>query len=140
MSQGCLVIDKKGFLVKFQNICVESAKLGIIKGSDNLKHSILELIETAKTSPDPKGQLSLLRESLEDFYGAPNAFARFAEKLFPIGSVLTLFNDNYDTLLAEKAIPADTGMAEASITLRQRNFIDSKFKKASNAKLYFAKC
>ena len=137
MSQGCLVFNKKDFLVKFQNICLESAKLGVIKGSDNIKNQILNLIETAKTSPDPKGQLDLLKESLEDFYNSSNPFAQFAGKLFPIGSVLTLFNVNYDSSLAEKATSADAGAAKASVILRQRNFIDSKFKKASNAKLYF---
>ena len=136
---GCLVTNKVDFWMKFQKLVDDSVPMGVLKGSTYLKNSIKQLIEDARTSAQPESQLALLKSALEEFYNAPNAYGRFIGTLFPLGDALVLFNPKYDQTLDDNKTVSSTyeETAKSSRITRSRNFLDSYFKEAPNAKLYF---
>ena len=136
---GCLVPNKQGFWLKLKDIIDESVTLGMDKGPVFIKSKIFDLIEEARTSPQPESQLALLKTSMEEFYNAPNPYGRFISGWFPLESALLLFNPKYDQALDDNKTVSSTfeETAKSSRIVRSRNFVDSKFKDAPNAKLYF---
>ena len=136
---GCLVSDKGAFWLKLKKLCDESATMGMSKGSIHIQQGISHMLEEARTSPKPDEQIALLKEALEEYYKAPNPYGRFINTFFPLGSALLLFNPKYDQALDDSKTVSSTfeETAKESRIIRSRNFIDSKFKDAPNAKLFF---
>lgn len=60
---GCLVPNKQGFWLKLKDIVDESVTLGMDKGPVFIKNKVFDLIEEARTSPQPESQLALLKTS-----------------------------------------------------------------------------
>lgn len=136
---GCLVSDKRAFWLKLKKLCDKSAAMGMSKGSIHIQQGISHMLEEARTSPKPNEQIALLKEALEEYYKAPNPYGRFINTFFPLGSALLLFNPKYDQALGDSKTVSSTfeETAKESRIVRSRNFIDSKFKDAPNAKLFF---
>ena len=132
----CLIPSKTDILTTLKELCDESVKMGFAKGKYNLKYKINELIQQARQSPEPEPQLNLVREVIEMFYASPNVYGKFINNILPLNSVLPLFNANYEEE-SHTAIPATKQEAVAIRQLRQKRFLDSKFKGAPNAKLFF---
>ena len=137
--QGCKVYSKDDFIKEIINICDESSILGDIQEvSLGLKQRVKDLIDIARSTSDPEQQLGMLREALDEFYNSPeDDYGQFLGDMLPRGHADLLFNTNYDNTLDEKPVPSFGGAGKSSVILRKRNFITSKFPKASNAKLYF---
>ena len=95
----CLIPSKNDILVSLKKICAEGVKIGGAKGKFNIKHQINELIQQAKNSPEPEAQTNLLRETIEEFYGASNPFGKFINNVLPLTSVLPLFDFNNNACL-----------------------------------------
>ena len=133
---SCLIRDKNEVYVFLKNTCDESVKLGRVGGYNHAKAQIQEMIANIKQSPSPESQLNLLREAFTDFYGSSNAYGKFINNLISLSDVLSLFNDNYSDVLAQPT-PPTREQAVTNRQLRQRRFLDSKFRNATNAKLYF---
>lgn len=135
---GCLILSKNDVILKLKDACNEGAPLGL-KAWTVIQKRIMEMIENAKTSPSPESQLQLLQDSLNMFYKSPTPWGRFISRMFPIGKAMILFNNDTNTQLAENKTVSSTfeETAKASRQLRQRNFLENKFKRAPNAKLYF---
>ena len=132
----CLIPSKNDILVSLKKICAEGVKIGGAKGKFNIKHQINELIQQAKNSPEPEAQTNLLRETIEEFYGASNPFGKFINNVLPLTSVLPLFDFNNTEVLPTE-IPATKREAVATRQLRQNRFLETKFKGSPNAKLFF---
>ena len=135
---GCLILSKNDVILKLKDACNEGAPLGL-KAWTVIQKRIMEMIENAKTSPSPESQLQLIQDSLNMFYKSPTPWGRFISRMFPIGKAMILFNNDTNTQLAENKTVSSTfeETAKASRQLRQRNFLENKFKRAPNAKLYF---
>lgn len=132
----CLIPSKTDILITLKKLCDESVKMGVAKGKYNIKYKINELIQQARQSPEPEPQLNLVRETIEMFYASPNVYGKFINNILPLSSVLPLFNANYMEE-SHTAIPATKQEAVAIRQLKQKRFLDSKFKDAPNAKLFF---
>ena len=133
---SCLIRDKNEVYLFLKQTCDESVKLGRVGGYNHAKAQIQEMITNIKQSPSPESQLNLLREAFTDFYGSSSAYGKFINNLISLSDVLSLFNDNYSDVLAQPT-PPTREQAVTNRQLRQRRFLDSKFKNATNAKLYF---
>lgn len=132
----CLIPSKTNILITLKRLCDESVKMGVAKGKYNIKYKINELIQQARQSPEPEPQLNLVREAIEMFYASQNSYGRFINNILPLSSVLPLFNANY-TEESHTVIPATKQEAVAIRQLKQKRFLDSQFKDAPNAKLFF---
>ena len=133
---SCLIKDKAEIYSYLNRICLENAPLGMSRCLINIYTKMKEIVDRAKQSPNPASQLTLIREAFEEFYNSSDPIAKFYSTNFPLSNVLPLFDDNYRDVLAQPT-PPTREEAAASRQLRQKRFLDSKFKGAANAKLYF---
>ena len=137
---NCLVNSLDQFLDIIVDICDTSSELDIDEASNSIEHQLKEVIKNALNSPEPAQQINLLKQALNVFYDNPNDdYGGYLSEMYPRGYAISLFNTNYNENLAAPSPISSTfeERAAASRKLRQKNFLDSKFKGAPNAKLYF---
>lgn len=137
---GCKINSRQDFVNSIIRICNSSRKLGVKQGSEYIRTQVSDMIQIAKSTSEPESQLQLLREALDVFYNAPgDIYGKFLSMMFPKGVSNLLFNPDYNETLAEDKAVSSTyeEAAKAGRIVRQKNFLDSKFKNAPNAKLYF---
>lgn len=133
---SCLVQNKGQLLVELMQMCDYSASLDMGKGTAHIQKTLKNLIENARNSSDPESQLGMLKEALHDLYNSGDPYGDFIDVYFPLGDALLLFNITYDQSLTSPTVsPEEAG--KASKVFLTRNFLESKFKNAPNAKLYF---
>lgn len=136
----CKVSSKKDFIAQIVKLCNNSAKLGLVKGPSYIKNGITSMIELAKASSEPEQQIQLLKETLNDFYNATNTpYGAYLSRMLTEASKNQLFSEKINPKLAENKVVSSTfeETAKASNQMRQRNFLETKFKGSLNAKLYF---
>ena len=137
---GCKINSTQDFIDDIVKICDHSCQLDTNEGSVYIKQQIADLIRIAKTTSEPEAQLQLLNEALDAFYSNPtDEYGQFLSMMFSKGDAALLFNPDYDETLAEDKAVSSTyeEAAKAGRILRQKNFLDTEFKNAPNAKLYF---
>ena len=136
----CKVSSKKDFIAQIVKLCNNSAKLGLIKGPSYIKNGITSMIELAKASSEPEQQIQLLKETLNDLYRATDTpYGAYLSRMLTEASKNQLFSEKINPKLAENKTVSSTfeETAKASNQMRQRNFLETKFKGSPNAKLYF---
>lgn len=136
----CKVSSKKDFIAQIVKLCNNSAKLGLIKGPSYIKNGITSMIELAKASSEPEQQIQLLKETLNDLYKATDTpYGAYLSRMLTEASKNQLFSEKINPKLAENKTVSSTfeETAKASNQMRQRNFLETKFKGSPNAKLYF---
>ena len=133
---SCLVPNIDAFAEEIVTLCDSTIGLNV-KEIDSLLHNgVKAMIERARTSPEPESQLKMLREMFDEFYATDDEYSNFFSEMMPQGRVHVMFNTNYGQ--ASDKQPSQTGEAAKSRKItKPRNFLDSKFKGAPNAKLYF---
>lgn len=137
---NCLVNSLDQFLDIIVDICDTSSILDIDEASNNIEHQLKEIIKNALNSPQPDQQINLLKQALNVFYDNPSDdYGGYLSEMYPRGYAISLFNMNYNENLATPSPISSTfeERAAASRKIRQKNFLDSKFKGSPNAKLYF---
>ena len=137
---NCLVNSLDQFLDIIVDICDTSSMLDIDEASNNIEHQLKEIIKNALNSPQPDQQINLLKQALNVFYDNPSDdYGGYLSEMYPRGYAISLFNMNYNENLATPSPISSTfeERAAASRKIRQKNFLDSKFKGSPNAKLYF---
>ena len=138
--KGCKVFSKDDYIDSIISICDESANMDLNAGATHIENGIKKLIDDARLTSEVDKQLQLLNEALDEFYANPeDDYGQHLSLLFPPGQKSLLFNPNRDESLAENHAVSSTfeEAAKASRNLRQKNFLETKFKHAPNAKLYF---
>lgn len=136
---ACLTTKPK-LIAQISKLCNESVSLGIIKGQIHIENGIKELLEIARNSPDPEGQIQLLNDTLDTFYNATNTkLGSYLSRMFPKGHKALLFNPKYSEVLADNKTVSSTfeETAKASRIVRSNNFLEAQFPEAPNSKLYF---
>lgn len=136
---SCLITKPK-LLLQISKLCNESVSLGVIKGQLHIENGIKELLEIARNSPDPEGQIQLLNDVLDTFYNATNTkLGSYLSRMFPKERKTILFNPRHNEALADDKTVSSTfeETAKASRIIRSNNFLEIKFPGSSNAKLYF---
>ena len=136
---SCLISSVDEFADLLIDMCDESFTMDLIDGSIHIQNAIQSIIDDARKSPNPESQLAMFRKAIEEFYGGQNVYSNFIKTVLPLGNALVLFNPKYNQILDEIKTVSSTfeETAKSSRITRSRNFLDSKFKDAPNAKLYF---
>ena len=136
---SCLISSVNEFADLLIDMCDESFTMDLIDGSIHIQNAIQSIIDDARKSPNPESQLAMFRKAIEEFYGGQNVYSNFIKTVLPLGNALVLFNPKYNQTLDENKTVSSTfeETAKSSRITRSRNFLDSKFKDAPNAKLYF---
>ena len=137
---GCKVLSKYDFIGQICEICDYSSNLDLEEGAKYIESAISKMIQTARSTSESKKQLKMLSDALDEFYNSPeDDYGQYLTLMFDPGTKSLLFNPNYDKKLADnKAVSSNfEEAAKASRNLRQRNFLETRFKNAPNAKLYF---
>ena len=137
---GCKVLSKDDFIGQICEICDYSSNLDLEEGAKYIEQAISKMIKTARSTSESKKQLKMLSDALDEFYNSPeDDYGQYLTLMFDPGTKSLLFNPNYDKKLADnKAVSSNfEEAAKASRNLRQRNFLETRFKNAPNAKLYF---
>lgn len=136
----CKIPSKKDFIAQIVKLCNNSAKLGLIKGPSYIKNGITSMIELAKASSEPEQQIQLLKETLNDLYKATDTpYGAYLSRMLTEASKNQLFSEKINPKLAKNKAVSSTfeETAKVSNQMRQRNFLEAKFKGSPNAKLYF---
>jgi hypothetical protein len=134
---SCLVPNSDAFIDEIVQLCDSAVNLDLREAHTTLHNGIKTMIERARSSAEPESQLKMLRDTLDELYASDDEYSNFFSELMPPGHVHVMFNTNYGQASDDKQ-PSQTGEAAKSRRItRSRNFLDSKFKGAPNAKLYF---
>ena len=140
MKNVCKVFSKKDYTVKISKLCLESSKLGLLKGPQYFREQLEKLKEQAELTADPKQQVDLLKESIDTFYEATETpLGRYVRTILQPVVKDQIFSKHLKPVLAQDRPVSSTfeEIGKASNRARQRNLLDNQFKNAPNAKLYF---
>ena len=143
MAEVCKVSSTKDFITQIVKICNDSVKLGLLKAPSYIENAIRALKETAEATSEPEQQVQLLRKALDSFYspeGMKTPYGSYLSQWLVPNAKDQIFNKNITAPKAEENNTVSSTYeetAKASKQIRQRNFLESQFKDAPNAKLYF---
>ena len=140
MSNVCKVFSKRDFEVQITKACLESSKLGLLKGATSFIENLKTMKEVAEMTNEPEQQIAMLKDALDTFYAAKDTpLGRYVRTILQPSAKDEIFSKSIKLTLAEDRPVSSTfeEMGKASNRARQRNFLESNFKNAPNAKLYF---
>lgn len=139
MNNVCKIFSQKDFELQISKACVQSSKLGMLKGPDYFKKEIIRMKNEAKLTVDPEQQINLLKEALNTFYNASETpLGRYVATILQPAARDLIFSERLNNTITENPVSSnfeETGKSSNKVV--QKNFLNQYFKNAPNAKLYF---
>lgn len=137
--EGCKVLNKGDFTKQLIILCNQSATKGLTQGAAFMAEQIEQMLKTAQSSSEPTQQTQLLSDAIDEMHKASSTkYGKWLNRIFNPNAKKLMFNPDHTKTPEINAVSSTfEEMAKSGQQLRQRNFLESQFKNAPNAKLYF---